>query len=178
MGSLAAAEPGPEITAFLGYREGASLPAIDADAAPSLGLGVAWWVRQDAWLEVFYDRQTLDFGPFDLHVDYLQLGGAYEPPGEGLRPYVTVAAGLSWYDASPGSVDESLGLSGSIGAGFRVPLSPRFSFRLEARGWGILASGSTAVVCGPGCAFAFSGEGWWQIGARAAIAYRPSHAPP
>ena len=65
------------------------------------------------------------------------------------------------------------GLSGSIGGGFKVPLGRKASFRLEARGWAAFTGSSAAVVCGPGCSFGFSGEGWWQIGVRAAISFCP-----
>ena len=172
-GPLLAAERTVELTGFLGYRDGGHLEEGDADPAPSWGLGVGWWVRPDAWFEVFYDRQELDFDRFDLAVDYLQIGGGYEPPREGVRPYVTVAAGIGRYGADPGHVNDSTGLSGSIGGGFKLPLSRKSLFRLEARGWGMVTSSSTAVECGPGCSVAFSGEGWWQLGVRAAFAFIP-----
>jgi len=170
---LLAADRPMELTGFLGYRDGADLQELEADGAPSWGLGVGWWVRPDAWFEVFYDRQTLDFDLFDLDVDYLQIGGGYEPPRQGVRPYVTVAAGLGRFGANPGHVDDSTGVSGSIGGGFKLPLSKKTLFRLEARGWAMVTSSSTAVVCGPGCSVSFSGEGWWQFGVRAAFSYLP-----
>jgi len=117
------------------------------------------------------DVRTFDL--FDLDVDYLQIGGGYEPPRQGVRPYVTVAAGLGRFGADPGHVDDSTGLSGSIGGGFKLPLSKKTLFRLEARGWAMVTSSSTAVVCGPGCSVSFSGEGWWQFGVRAAFSYLP-----
>jgi hypothetical protein len=170
---LAAAERGMELTGFLGYRDGGHMEDLDADPAPSWGVGVGWWVRPDAWFEVFYDRQELEFDRFDLTVDYLQIGGGYEPPKEGLRPYVTVALGAGRYGADPGHVSDSTGLSGSIGGGFKLPLSKKSLFRLEARGFGMVTSSSTTVECGPGCSVDFSAEGWWQFGVRAALAFVP-----
>ena len=133
VGPVAAADRSVELTGFLGYRDGGELQGADADPAPSWGLGVGWWIRPDAWFEVFYDRQVLDFDRFDLAVDYLQFGGGYEPPRQGVRPYVTVAAGLGHFGADPGSVDDPVNFSGSIGGGFKLPLSRRALFRLEAR---------------------------------------------
>ena len=175
---LLAAERTVELTGFVGYRDGGELQGADADPAPSWGVGACWWIRPDGWFEVFYDRQVLDFDRFDLAVDYLQFGGGYEPPREGLRPYVTVAAGVGRYGADPGHVDDSTGFSGSIGAGFKLPISRRTLFRLEGRGWGMITSSSTAVQCGPGCSVAFSGEGWWQFGVRAALAFTPGGGSP
>jgi hypothetical protein len=70
-------------------------------------------------------------------------------------------------------VSHATGLSGSIGGGFKVPLGRKALLRFEARGWGMLTSSSAAVVCGPGCSFALGGSGWWQLGVRAAVAFRP-----
>lgn len=189
--SIAAAERPPELAVYLGARTGANLdatssvgPEAEADAGLSWGVSVGWWVRPDAWFEVLFDRQTLEFAPtpgssierFEMNSDFLQFGGAYEPPREGLRPYVTVALGLSRYGADPGSVSDSTGLSASIAGGFKVPMGRKALFRLEARGWAAFTSSSAAVSCGPGCSFAFSGEGWWQLGLRAGFAFRPGRA--
>ena len=187
--SIAAAERNVEIAPSLGFRSGASLDSTtagiasaEADAAPSWGLSVGWRVRPDGWLEVLFDHQTLEFNQsggsdphrFDVGVDYLQVGGGYEPPREGMRPYVTAAVGLGWFGSDPGSVSESAGLSGSIGGGFKVPVGRKVLFRLEARAWAMLTSGALAVDCGPGCRFSLSGEGFWQFGVRAAVAFCPS----
>jgi len=188
---IAAAERSVEIAPTVGYRNGATLDAssagtggAEASASWSWGLSFGWWVRPDGWLEVIFDRQTLDFEPdagsaarpFDIDVDYLQFGGGYEPPRAGLRPYVTAAFGLSRYGADPGSVSDATGLSASIGGGFKVPLSSKALLRLEARGFAVITSSSTEVVCGPGCSFSFSGSGFWQVGLRAAVAFRPGGA--
>jgi len=189
--SIAAAERDVEIAPSLGFRSGASLDSstagiasAEADAALSWGLSVGWKVRPDGWLEVLFDHETLEFRQstgsdphrFDVGVDYLQVGGGYEPPREGMRPYVTAAVGLGWFGSDPGSVSESTGLSGSIGGGFKVPVGKKVLFRLEARAWALLTSGALAVDCGPGCRFSLSGEGFWQVGARAAVAFCPSGA--
>jgi hypothetical protein len=186
--SLAAADRRPEYALFLGVRNGATVDAsstvgegAEADASASWGVSAGWWVRPDGWFEVLFDRQVLRFEPtrnsetepFDMKVDFLQFGAGYEPPREGLKPYVTVGFGLSRYGADPGSVSESTGLSGSIGGGFKVPMGRKALFRLEARGWAGITSSSAAVVCGEGCSVGFGGSGWWQLGIRAGIAFCP-----
>ncbi len=186
--SVAAAERDAEFAPWLGFRSGASLDSTtagvasaEADAAWSLGLSAGWKVRPDGWLEVLFDHQTLEFDQgsgadarrFDVEVDYLQVGGGYEPPRAGTRPYVTAGLGLAWFGSDPGSVSDSMGLSGSIGGGFKVPIGRKALFRLEARAWAVLTSGTLAVDCGPGCRFSLGGEGFWQVGLRAAVAFRP-----
>lgn len=179
-----AADRPVELSVFVGARTGADLDAgttggssADAGVGPSLGLSVGWWVRPDAWLEVLFDRQRLEFdsgttGRFDLDVDFLQFGASYEPPRNGPSPYVTVALGLSRYGADPGSVSDGTGFSASVAGGLKVPIGTRALFRLEARGWAAFTSASAAVSCGPGCSFDFSGSGWWQLGLRAGFAFR------
>jgi hypothetical protein len=186
--SLAAAERNIEIAPAVGYRNGASLDSnasgsagADASASPSWGLSVGWWTRPDGWLEVLFDRQTLEFEPtassqarrFDIVVDYLQFGGGYEPRRERVRPYVTASVGLNRFGSIPGPESETTGLSASIGGGFKAPLGRKVLFRLEARGWAVLTSGSATIVCGPGCSFTLNGSGWWQVGLRAAVAFCP-----
>lgn len=185
---LAATERNPEIDLFLGFRSGASFSATsvrgagaEADPALSWGVSVGWWVRPDGWFEVLFDRQTLEFDagtsarslPFDLTVDYLQFGAGYEPPRKGLEPYVTVALGLDRFAADRGSVSRPTGISGSVGGGFKAPIGAKALFRLEARAWASIASGSVEVACGPGCSIDLSGDAWWQIGVRAAFAFCP-----
>ncbi len=186
--SIAAAERDVEFAPWLGFRSGASLDSTtagvasaEADAAWSLGLSAGWKVRPDGWLEVLFDHQTLEFDQgsgadarrFDVEVDYLQVGGGYEPPRAGMRPYVTAAVGLGWFGSGSGSEMDSTGLSASIGGGFKVPVGRKVLFRLEARAWAMLASGNVEIACGPGCRLSVGGEGFWQVGLRAAVAFRP-----
>jgi len=183
-----AVERDVEIAPFIGLRSGLTLDpestgADDAEADPSAswGLSVGWRVRPDGWLEVLFDRQTLDFSGgtssgtrrFGVDVNTLQFGGGWEPPRRGARPYVTVAVGLDQVGADSGSVSHSVGLSTSIGAGVKVPLGRRAHLRLEARGWGTVTDSTVEVACGPGCSFSYSGTGWWQFGVRAAVAFLP-----
>jgi len=186
---VVAADRHAELAAAFGLRSGASLdsdtPGIagaEAGASVSWGLSAGWRARPDGWLEVLLDHQTLAFSQtrgtgshrFDFGVDYLQLGGGYEPPAKGTRRYVTIAAGLGFLGAESGSLSRAAGLSGSLGAGFKVPVGDKTLLRLEARGWAILTGGAVDVACGPGCRLSLGGSGFWQLGVRAAIAYCPS----
>jgi hypothetical protein len=177
-----------DLTAYVGARNGADLSASTTGFAPatapasaSFGLGVSWFVRPDGWLEVFYDRQTLRFeadpsvfgtGRFDLDVDYLEFGGGYQPAEGHVRPYVTAAVGASRYGASSGQVQHSVGFAGSLGGGFTVPLGRKAAFRLELRGFATLTDAAIAATCGAGCSVTFAGSGWYQIAARAGVAFR------
>ena len=185
----AAAKPYPvELIPTIGVRNGATLdadtvglPPATADASPSFGLTVDWFVRPDAWFEVFVDHQTLSFtsdpaafgtSSFDLAIDYLQFGGGYGPATGRVRGYVTAAVGLTRYGASPGDVGSSIGASGSLGGGMKVPVSSRMALRFELRGYATVTDAAVSVTCGPGCFVQFAADGWYQLGLTFGLAIR------
>jgi hypothetical protein len=173
-----------EITPVLGFRGGAELDpesvglsSTEADPSATFGIVADFKIRPDARVEFFFDRQRLEFvgdsTRFDVTVDYLQAGGVYEPNAEGTRGFVAVDLGLSRLDAEDGAtVSDSVGLSGSIGGGAKVPLGGRLALRLELRGYATLSDSVFQAVCGPGCTVNLSSDGWFQFAARAGLAIR------
>jgi len=185
--AAAAAVP-VELIPTIGVRGGANLeadtsgvPPAKANPSVSFGLAVDWFVRPDAWFEVFADHQTLQFtsnpaafgtSGFALAVDYLQFGGGYGPAEGRVRPYVTAGVGLTRYGASPGDVGSTIGASGSIGGGIKVPVSKRVALRFEVRGYATINDAAVSVTCGPGCFVQFAADGWYQLAATAGLAIR------
>ena len=195
MGRVAAADPAPsspkypvELIPQLGVRGGANLeadvPAVPpATANPSLsfGLAVDIYIRPDAWFEVFADHQTLHFtsdptafgtSGFDFAVDYLQFGGGYGPAEGRVQPYVTASVGLTRYGANSGDVGSTIGFSGSVGGGMRVPVGKRLALRFDLRGYATLTDAAVSVTCGPGCFVNFSANGWYQLAGTVGLAIR------
>ncbi len=182
--AAAHADSALEITPVLGLRGGAELDpesgglgSTEADPSATFGVVVDFKVRPDARVEVFFDRQRLEFvgdaTRFDVTVDYLQAGGVYEPHAEGTRGFVAVDLGLSRLDADDGAtVSDSVSFSGSIGGGAKVPLGGRLALRLELRGYANLSDSVFQAVCGPGCTVSLSSDGWFQLGARAGLVIR------
>lgn len=185
---LFAAERRVDLVPMLGVRNGATLEAdqpgfqhAEAPAALSFGLDADLYVQPDAWFEVFLDTQKLTFdadpavfgvSQFDMRVDYLQFGGGYEPSHGAVTPFVSATLGLTRYGADAGTVDHTLGFSGSIGAGFKAPMTKRLAFKLEVLGYATVNAAALAVTCGPGCFINFSAGGWYQFEARAGLAIR------
>lgn len=168
-----------ELVPWLGVRGGAELTSNDVPSAPaeasasgSLGFGVLVGVRPDGWFETYIDHQKLSFPGFDFSVDYLQFGGGYQPGDGKVRPFVAASVGLTRYGSSPGEVGNTVGLSGSLGGGFSVPMNDRLSFRFEVRGYATITDAAISVACGPGCFINFGGNGWYQLAARAGLAIR------
>lgn len=192
-GAALAAEPSStdsrfELIPLVGGRGGATLhadqPAVapaEAPASLSFGLGLDVWLHPDARLEASWDRQTLRFDAdaaifgrshFDMNVDYLQVGGAYQPGTGTVRGFVSCAVGLTFYGSDVGPVEHTVGLSGSIGGGFEAPLSKRLAFKFHVLGYATVNDAALAVSCGPGCQVQFASSGWYQIQARAGLAIR------
>jgi hypothetical protein len=186
--SAAAAHYPVELVPIVGIRGGADLeadvpavPPATASPRPSFGLTVDWFVRPDAWFELLADHQTLEFtsdpssfgtSGFDFAVDYLQFGGGYGPAEGRVRPYVVAGLGLTRYGASSGDVGSTIGASGSLGGGLKVPIGKRVSLRFEVRGYATATDAAVSVACGPGCFVQFSAGGWFQLGATAGLAIR------
>ena len=132
-------------------------------------------------VEAFFDRQTLRFdagrsgsglSDFDMNIDYLQFGGGYEPKEGTVRPFVSAALGLTHYGADVGQVDTTLGVSGSMGGGFKAAMGKRLTFKFEVLGYATINDAALSVTCGPGCVVNFSAGGWYQFAARAGLAIR------
>jgi len=177
-----------DLIPLIGVRGGAdlsaSVPAVPpATASPSLSLGVAVdvFLRPDAWFEAFVDHQVLHFtsepsafgtSSFDMAVDYLQFGGGYGPAEGSVRPYVTASVGLTRYGANSGDVGSTIGASGSLGGGMRVPIGRHAALRFDLRGYATIQDAAVSVTCGPGCFVQFSGNGWYQLAGTFGVAIR------
>jgi hypothetical protein len=178
-----------ELIPLIGVRSGIDLEAgppgyapAEAPASLAYGIEVDAYLRPDAWFEAFLERQTLSFSAdpavfgtdrFDMNVDYLQFGGGYEPSqGKVVRPFVSCALGLTHYAADTGTVDNTLGFSGSLGGGFKAKISDRLKFKFEALAYATINDAALSVSCGPGCFVQFSSGGWYQFEARVGLAIR------
>jgi hypothetical protein len=177
-----------ELIPMIGVRGGATLEPdqpgqADAEAPPAItfGLEVDVYLRPDAWFEAFIDRQTLTFSAdptvfgvdeFDMTIDYLQFGGGYEPSQGTVSPFVSCALGLTHYGADTGTVDNTIGFSGSIGGGFKAAIGKKLAFKLEVLGYGTINNAALSVSCGPGCYVQFGSSGWYQLAARVGLAIR------
>jgi hypothetical protein len=177
-----------ELVPMIGVRGGVTMDPdqpgfAPAEASPaiSFGLGLDVYLRPDAWFEAFIERQTLSFtadpdvfgvSGFDMNIDYLQFGGGYEPREGRVRPFVSAALGLTRYGADVGTVDKAVGLSGSVGGGFKAAMGERLAFKLEVLGYATVNAAALSVSCGAGCFVQFSSSGWYQLAARAGLAIR------
>lgn len=71
-----------------------------------------------------------------------------------------------------GTVDNTVGFSGSLGSGFKAAMGKRLAFKFEVLGYATVNDASLSVTCGPGCFVHFGSSGWYQFAARLGLAIR------
>lgn len=179
-----------EITPFIGYRLGGDFDVEGASGGTDLddhsSFGIALDLRADpgSQYELLYSRQAANLesdsplGALGVDVEYFHIGGTLlvgEAPR--LRPYIVATAGLTRFSPEPDGADDDTRFSFSLGAGLRVPVSPRFGLRLEARGYLTFMDTDSSVFCvsagGAVCAIRASGSTFFQyeVLAGAAVAF-------
>jgi opacity protein-like surface antigen len=152
-----------EITPFVGYRLGgdfdlmSSRQSADLDDHGSFALALAVRRDESSQYELLYTREETTFesssplGPLDVNVEYLHVGGTLEAEVDGdfpLVPYIVGGLGVTRFELQ--SVGDDSRFSLSLGGGFRVPVSPRFSLRFEARGYLTFVDTKSSIFCASG----------------------------
>ena len=182
-----------EVAPFGGYRIGGSfdvedeqgneLRSTDFKEHASYGLGLALYRDPNGFYELLYSRQETELEDSDPEIDgaditieYYQFGGTlifdYEP---WLRPYLSLTFGLTRFDAN--SFGSEYKFSGSLGLGWRFPVSERLSFIVGGRAFGTLIDSDTEFVCASGngrgtCLVRSSGDLLLQGEATVGLAFR------
>ena len=148
-----------EFTPFVGYMAGGQFedPTDDSDrdldAATSYGLFVNaatdWWRHY----EMLYARQSTKvdgFDKFDMDVEYLQFGGtvAY-PDAEATHviPYIAMTVGAARFSPDQAGLDDETKFALTLGGGVRVPLTDRFSLRLDLRAFATVLDSDSDIFC-------------------------------
>ena len=148
-----------EFTPFVGYMAGGEFEDPtdgsdrNLDAATSYGLFVNaatdWWRHY----EMLYARQSTKvdgFEKFDMDVEYLQFGGtvAY-PDAEATHviPYIGMTVGAARFSPDQAGLDDETKPAVTLGAGVRVPLTERFSLRLDLRAFATILSSDSDIFC-------------------------------
>jgi hypothetical protein len=141
---------------------------IQADGA--WGGVVDIWVRGDGLGELLYSRQATvvtiaeplqSAGTVvDVTVQYLHLGGLYEPAIGRVRPFAGATAGLTWFDPDEAGFSGASRFSLSLVGGGKAYLARGIGLRAEARLFLTLFADEAEVICRlPGaCIIAVEGQ--------------------
>ena len=160
-----AAEPRAEVTPFAAWRaggefhsgagDGATSAGVDTRDGSGWGLGVGWYRDADSFYELLYSRRDASLrsadeslAGIDLTIEYLQFGGTLLlPQPRGFAGYVSMTVGMARFGASSGAYDSDSKLSGSIGSGFRWPLTGNLHAGLGIRAYLTLVESDSELVC-------------------------------
>jgi hypothetical protein len=148
-----------EVTPFIGYRLGGGFKLsdtgqqVDMDDHGSFALALDVQAADAGQYELLYARQSTvlrgaAFAATKIAVEYLHIGGtALLADGPRLKAYILAGIGATRLSPGPTVGREDSRFSASLGLGMRVPVSPRFSLRLEGRGFLTLMNADTAIFC-------------------------------
>jgi opacity protein-like surface antigen len=132
-----------EFTPFIGYMAGGEFedPADgsdrDLDADNNFGLIVNAAVDNWRAYELLYTKQSTSVdgtAPFDMDVEYLQIGGYVSyPDARRVVPYFGMTVGAARFSPDAAGLDDETKLAFSIAGGVRVPITDHFGVRFDVR---------------------------------------------
>lgn len=169
-----------EVTPFAGARFGGSFDDRETEARlhiedgdTSFGLLVNWWHSPVTEWEIGVSHQDTSIrgeglgAPYEIRIDYVQVGGTYLGDGQVARPYLVATVGAAFLDPESAEFESETYFSFSIGGGFKFFPRKRFGLRAEARVFGTVIDDDSRIFCGfgpnnSGCVIATEAEVIWQ----------------
>ena len=162
----AAADHRIEIVPYAGFRTGGDFEFEDVqqhanvDSDGSLALALNLDVDANSQYQLYFSRQATRIEPnpatpegTDVDIAYLHLGGTLTPDTNlALKPYLVGTLGATWFSPDASGAHDSTQFSIGLGGGLRIPVRPRFSLLLEARGFFTFLSDDRAFFCSSGSA--------------------------
>jgi Outer membrane protein beta-barrel domain len=155
-----------EVTPFGGGRIGGGFDfvvdettgeedSVDLDNAVSFGVDLGLYANDRGFYELLYSTQEASIDGegtplegLDVRIDYLHVGGtAFFPQDSFYVPYVSFTLGATFLEPQQGNYDSETKFSGSLGGGFRFPVSEHFNVVLGLRGYLTLIDSDTDLFC-------------------------------
>ena len=189
----AAAEERNQYTIFGGLRMSWNEVGNSADNASdwlrdnaSFGLGIGFPQPGDRVLEVIWSHQETRVGTttadgseegpaVGIRLDTVGVGGTYESTeSKAWRPFVSGTGGLTVMSPKESGYAWDSYLTLTIGAGAKVPLSPKVGLRFEGRGYLLIQVSGVSANCNGGqCITGISGGGFGQFEVLAGVYWSP-----
>ena len=146
-----------EITPFFGYMAGGKfedpVAQSDRDLDEDNSFGVIFNVAADRarHYELLYAKQSSRVDgtdPFDLDVEYLQIGGTVSSlEATHVIPYFGITVGAARFSPDRSGYDTETKLAFSVGGGVKVPITDHIGVRFDARAFPTLIDGDSDIFC-------------------------------
>jgi opacity protein-like surface antigen len=184
-----------ELTPFVGGRVGGGFDVVSPDetessvdlgSGASFGLDLGMYRDRQSYYQLLYSTQQADIESrdplldgIDVRIDYLQFGGTafFPQDNDHYVPYLSLTIGATFMQPDDDDYDSETKFSGSIGGGFRFPLSENLGVNLGVRGYLTLLDSDTRLFCnsdadGAQCLVQSSGSTLFQAEAQLGLAFR------
>jgi opacity protein-like surface antigen len=184
-----------ELTPFVGGRVGGGFDvlspdetesSVDLGSGASFGLDLGMYRDRQSYYQLLYSTQQADIESrdplldgIDVRIDYLQFGGTafFPQDNDNYVPYLSLTIGATFMQPDDDDYDSETKFSGSIGGGFRFPLSENLGVNLGVRGYLTLLDSDTRLFCnsdadGAQCLVQSSGSTFFQAEAQLGLAFR------
>ena len=146
-----------EITPFVGYMVGGEfedpLDSSERDIDEDTNFGIIFNIAADEWrhYEFLYTKQSTSVDgvtPFDIDIDYLQVGGTVSSPdAERVIPYFGMTVGAARFTPDGPGLDDETKLAFSVAGGVKVPITDRIGVRFDARAYITLFDTESDIFC-------------------------------
>lgn len=169
--SVVIAQPKIELTPFGGYQFGGKMRFYEGDLkienAPNYGILMDIAVAPDTKLELYWSQMqtsasfTPYYGygyldtlikPFDVNINYIQIGGVREAQLDNAKivPFGAFTLGATYFSPTDNTVNDSWKFSMTLGAGLKIWFSDRVGIRLQGRMLMPMYFGGAGVYFGTG----------------------------
>ncbi len=146
-----------EFTPFGGYITGGEFEdptdSTDRDLDEGTSFGLFVDIADEHWrhYEFFYadmDTEVEGATPFDMQVQYLQIGGTVSHPDARYAiPYFGMTVGAARFSPDEPGLDDETELAFSIGGGMRFPITDHFGIRFDARAFVTVLDSEGDLFC-------------------------------
>jgi opacity protein-like surface antigen len=113
----------------------------DRDLDEDSNFGLIVNAAVDSWrhYEFLYTKQSTSVdgaAPFDMDVEYLQIGGIVShPDARRVIPYFGITVGAARFSPDAPGLDDETKIAFSVAGGVRVPITEHIGVRLDLRGF-------------------------------------------
>ncbi len=186
-----AAGPRFEISPFAGYRisddweSSSNEVSTEVDDGNSWGVSLGLYRDERSFWELLYSRRSAGLDTdnpalrgVDVDIEYFHFGGTllFEQP-QGFATFVSLTAGVTRLEGSPGRYSTENEFSASLAGGLRFAFSEAVHASFGVRAYWTLVDSNTGLVCVSDppegtCLITASGNSFWEIEALAGLNFR------